>query len=111
LGAWGIDPALAYLSTDRLTMSPWATAYRVELPRPFSRKSLTEVLRRRRARDVVLKMRGFAGQPEAMRRQLRRGLDPEGGVECPVVFLTRLGGRAVMFLGERLGAGIEAPGA
>src|SRR5207244_660633 len=28
LGAWGIDPRLAYLSSDHLAQSPWAQAFR-----------------------------------------------------------------------------------
>jgi len=110
LGAWGIDRELAYLSTDRLIHSPWAVAYQVEPPRPFSRQALVALLRERRAADVVLKTRGFAARPEELRRSLRRGLQEPGPGGCPVVFLTRLAGRPVMIVGERVGAGTQVPG-
>jgi hypothetical protein len=108
LGAWGIDPALAYLSSDGFRALPWAAAYRIEGPQPFSRKSLTELLRRRGAGDVVLKTRGFAARPEELQRQL--GLRGGQRSVCPVVFLTRLGGRAMMIVGERVGAGTDPNG-
>jgi hypothetical protein len=110
IGAWGIDPSLAYLSAERHASSPWAASYRIEVPRPFSRKALAELLRRLRVADVVLKTRGFAGDPEALRRQVFRRAGAPGGGRRPVVFLTRLGGRAVMIVGERLGAGTEESG-
>jgi len=108
IGAWGIDPSLAYLSTDRYVSTPWATAYCIEVPRPFSRKSLTRLLRERGAGDLILKTRGFAERPEALRQQLSAGL--RGGSACPVVFIARVQGRAVMIVGERVGAGTESHG-
>lgn len=107
LGAWFIDSALAYLSADALTHSPFARCYRILGMESFSGKALAERLRQLEARDVVLKTRGFAADPETLHRQLRRVLK-HGRPNCrPVVFLTRLGGRAVMIFGERLGAGTD----
>jgi hypothetical protein len=103
--AWPVDPQLAYLSTDRLVETPFATAFRIEKAEPFSGKALAQVLRERGASDVVLKTRGFAAEPEALRRQLRPVLKQGRAGVAPVVFLTRLNRRAVMILGERLGAG------
>lgn len=116
LEAWPIDPRLSYLSTDRPVETPFARCYRVERPEPFSGKALAARLRGLGAGDVVLKTRGSALQPEAMRHQLR-GVLKQGKAECcPVVFLTRLDGRAVMIVGERFDSGRnqpdpEAPGA
>jgi hypothetical protein len=110
LGAWGVDPTLAYLSANRRVDSPWAVAYRVEPPRPFSRKALVALLRQRSAADVVLKTRGFAVHPEEVRGWLRPGLQEGHRGVSPVVFLTRISGRPVMFVGERVGAGTEGTG-
>jgi hypothetical protein len=105
LDAWPIDPRLAYLSSDRPVQTPFATLFRIEKAEPFSGKALAQLLRVRGAADVVLKTRGFAAEPEALRRQLRPVLKQGKPGIAPVVFLTRLNGRAVMILGERLGAG------
>jgi hypothetical protein len=105
LDAWPIDPQLAYLSTDQPVQTPFATAFRIEKAEPFSGKALAQLLRELGAADVVLKTRGFAAEPEALRRQLRQVLKQGKPSVAPVVFLTRLNGRAVMILGERLGAG------
>ncbi len=107
LGAWFIDGALAYLSSNTLTPSPFARGYEILETEPFSGKALAERLRQLEAGDVVLKTRGFAAEPETLHRQLRRVLK-HGRPDCrPVVFLTRLGGRAMMIFGERLGAGTD----
>ena len=105
LGAWGVDPQLAYLSTDSVSETPFATSYRVEPPEPFSGKALSARLRALGAGDVVLKTRGAAVQPEILRQQLRAVLK-QGRSDCrPVVFLTRFGSRPVMMLGESVGPG------
>jgi hypothetical protein len=105
LGAWTIDARLSYLSTDRQVTSPFVRSYRIEAPEPFSGKALSARLRGFGAGDVVLKTRGSVLQPEAVRHQLR-GVLKQGKAECcPVVFLTRLDGRAVMIVGERFDSG------
>jgi len=105
LGAWPIDERLAYLATPECVETPFARTYRIEAPEPFSGKALAAKLRRVGASDVVLKTRGSVLQPEAVRLQLR-GVLKLGRADCrPVVFLTRLSGRAVMIWGERIGSG------
>ena len=84
--------------------------YRIEPPRPFSRKALVAWLRQRGAADVVLKTRGFAVHPEEVRGWLRPGLQEGHRGVSPVVFLTRISGRPVMIVGERVGAGTEGTG-
>jgi hypothetical protein len=105
LGAWPIDERLAYLAAPDPVETPFARAYRIGSPEPFSGKALSAGLRRMGAGDVVLKTRGSVLQPEAVRQQLR-GVLKQGRADCvPVVFLTRLSGRAVMIWGERSGSG------
>lgn len=105
LGAWPVDSRLAYLSADAPTPTPFADMYRIEKAEPFSAKALARRLREREAGDVVLKTRGFAGDPESLRRSLRPVLKHGKPGLAPVVFITRFGDRPVMLLGERFGAG------
>lgn len=107
LDAWPLDPQLAYLSSQRPITTPFARAYRIQQAEPFSARRLADLLRERRAGDVVLKTRGFAGTPETLRRSLRAVLKQGEPGTAPVVFITRLAERAVMMLGERLGAGTD----
>jgi hypothetical protein len=105
LGTWAVDLHLAYLAAAGPAETPFAATYRVARPEPFSGKALAARLREMGAGDVVLKTRGAAVEPERMRQQLRAVLK-QGRPGCrPVVFITRLGGRPVMILGERFGAG------
>jgi hypothetical protein len=107
LGAWAVDERLAYLSADAVPETRLARAYRIQAPEPFSLKALAARLRGLDAGDVVLKTRGTAATPEVLRQQLRRVLK-QGRPQCrPVVFVTRLGDRPMMILGERVGPGAE----
>jgi hypothetical protein len=107
LGAWPIDPKLAYLAVSSPPDTPLAAVYRIEEPQPFSGKALAERLRRLEASDVVIKTRGAAAQPEILRHQMR-GVLKQGRPDCrPVVFVTRLGPRPIMILGERFGPGAD----
>lgn len=105
LGAWPVDPRLAFLSADHVCPTPFADIYRIETAEPFSAKALARRLREREAGDVVLKTRGFAGDPQTLRRSLRPVLKHGKPGQAPVVFITRFGDRPVMLLGERFGAG------
>jgi hypothetical protein len=87
--------------------TPFAAVYRVESPEPFSGKALAARLRGMGASDVVIKTRGAAVEPESLHRHLRGVLKQGKSGVRPVVFITRLGGRATMILGERCGSGAE----
>jgi SAM-dependent methyltransferase len=104
LGLAPLDPRLAYLTGPRRPETGLGTAYEVLESEPFSGKFLAARLRTLRAGDVVLKTRGFAAEPEALRRSLRPVLKQGDPAVCPTVFLTRVGGRAVMIVGARSGA-------
>lgn len=102
LGAGAIDPQLAYLTLDRLVHTSFAVSYRVEDVLPFSLRELARRLRERNAGGAEIKTRGAAVVPETLRQQLRPVLK-HGNPGCrPVVFITRLGCRPTMILGERV---------
>lgn len=94
-GATLIDPTIAYLTSDTLTPTPYATGYVIEEALPFNLKRLRALLRERKAGTVVIKKRGSALDPAELRRRLR----PEGPHSC-TVFLTRAAGAPVMLLGQ-----------
>ncbi|QMU72694.1 class I SAM-dependent methyltransferase [Streptacidiphilus sp. P02-A3a] len=95
LDATLIDPTIAYLTTDRLRPTPYATAYEIGDVLPFGLKKLKALLRERGVGTVVIKKRGSAIEPEELRRRLK----PEGVNSC-TVFLTRVAGAPTMLLGQ-----------
>lgn len=82
-----VDPTIAYVTADRLTAIPVATAYRVLDEMPFSVKLLRAYLRERGVGRLTVKKRGTAVTPESLRAQL----DLRGDAEATLV-LTRVGG-------------------
>jgi len=102
IGAWGLSRELAYLSSDRLADTPLGSAFRLLEVQPFSRKALIRMLRERGVTDPVVKTRAFAVSTEEVRSWMRP--HGRGGVPA-VVFLTRIGNRPMMMLGERVGPG------
>ncbi|MFC1417130.1 THUMP-like domain-containing protein [Streptacidiphilus cavernicola] len=95
LDATLIDPTIAYLTSATLRQTPYATAYEITDTLPFGLKKLKALLRERGVGTVVIKKRGSAIEPEALRRRLK----PEGPHSC-TVFLTRAAGAPVMLLGQ-----------
>lgn len=97
-----LDPAIAYVTTDSDARSPFTSRYEVLEALPFQLKRLRAALRARDARDVVVKKRGSALEPEQLRRQLR--LDGDGPVLT--VLLTLVGGRPLALIA----AVVDRPG-
>jgi len=95
LDATLIDPSIAYLTTDTLRPSAYATAYEITDTLPFGLKKLKALLRERGVGTVVIKKRGSAIEPEELRRKLK----PEGVNSCTVI-LTRVAGAPMMLLGQ-----------
>ncbi len=95
LGAWQIDPDIAYLSSDRLVETPFARLWAVEDWFPFSLKRLRAYLRERKVGRVTVKKRGSPLQPEELIHKLRLE-----GEEERVLFLTHVQGRAVVVVGR-----------
>lgn len=88
IGGTLLDPAIAYLSADRLVRTPFARAYEVTDVLAFSVKRLRAVLRDRHVGTVTIKKRGSAIDVDRLRRDLR----PAGPATATVV-CTRIGTR------------------
>ncbi|MBL7202393.1 MAG: SAM-dependent methyltransferase [Anaerolineae bacterium] len=86
LGAAKIDDQIAYLTSDSLIETPFATAYEVQEAMPFNLKRLNQRLRRMDIGELVVKKRGFPVDPEQFRQRLKYG----GGTRRIVVVLTRV---------------------
>ncbi|WP_329150042.1 class I SAM-dependent methyltransferase [Streptomyces sp. NBC_01456] len=91
-----IDPTIAYITADRLTATPYATAYALTDVLPFNVKKLKALLREREVGIAVIKKRGSAVEPEELRKKLKLG----GGRNSCTIFLTRVGGAPSMLLGR-----------
>ena len=93
-----VDPTIAYVTSDAMSSTDVASAYRVLDAMPFGLKRLRAALRERGVGRVTIKKRGTAVVPE----QLRRQLDLRGDAEATVV-LTRVGGEHQALLVEPVG--------
>lgn len=91
-----IDPTIAYITADRLTATPYATAYAITDVLPFHVKRLKALLREREVGIAVIKKRGSAVEPEELRKKLKLG----GGRKSCTIFLTRVDGAPSMLLGR-----------
>ena len=82
-----LDSTIAYVTSDHLTATDVAQAYRVLDVLPFGLKRLRTALRERGVGRLTIKKRGTAVVPE----QLRKQLDLRGDEEATIV-LTRVAG-------------------
>jgi hypothetical protein len=96
IGAWKLDPRIAYLSGDTPTDSPFVRAYRLMSWQPFQLKRLRKFLRAEKLYPRKIKKRGFPLEPPELTRRL--GLDPGG--RAVTLLLTRLGEKPVVFICE-----------
>ncbi len=71
LGAWKIDPRIAFLSSDEPIQTPFARTLRVLDSGPFDQKALTPRLRALDIGSVDIRRRGLAGNVEDLHRQLK----------------------------------------
>jgi SAM-dependent methyltransferase len=94
LGADQLDPELAFLTSDTLTATPFARAYRIEEALPFQAKRLAALLRARGVGTVTVLKRGSAVDPAALVRQLKLK-----GEKHRVVVLTRVAGEPYALVG------------
>jgi hypothetical protein len=90
IGAWALDPTIAYLSSDVPEATPFVRSYLVESVMRFNLKTLRAHLRSSGVGRVAIKKRGTAVDPE----DLRRKLDLRGSEERTVI-LTRHRGEQV----------------
>lgn len=93
------DPHIAYITSDRLCPTPFASAYEIEDVLPFSVKRLRAELRRRGVGALTVKKRGSAVDPDRLRRDLGFGGrgSGRGGAELTLV-ATRVGRAPVALL-------------
>jgi hypothetical protein len=71
LGAWKIDPRIAFLSGDKELRSPFGRSLRVLDSGPWREKDLVGRLRAHNIGALDIRRRGLAGDVEALRRKLR----------------------------------------
>jgi THUMP domain-like/RNA cap guanine-N2 methyltransferase len=85
LGAWQIDPRIAFLSANEPLRSPFGRGLAIEASLPFAVKPLAAALRRLDIGSIEIRRRGLAGDVDELKRRLR----PTGSRFATVV-LTRV---------------------
>ncbi|WP_198535607.1 class I SAM-dependent methyltransferase [Streptomyces caatingaensis] len=90
-----IDGTIAYVTSDELRPTPYASAYEITDVLPFNVKRLRALVREREIGVAVIKKRGSAVEPEELRKKLRLA-----GTNSCVIVLTRVAGAPTMLLGH-----------
>ncbi|MEV6673511.1 methyltransferase domain-containing protein [Streptomyces sp. NPDC051162] len=90
-----IDETIAYVTSDELRPTPYATPYEITDVLPFNLKHLKKLVREREIGVAVIKKRGSAVEPEELRKKLKLE-----GVNSCVIVLTRVAGAPTMLLGH-----------
>ncbi|MFF0199106.1 methyltransferase domain-containing protein [Streptomyces sp. NPDC005017] len=93
-----VDETIAYVTSDALRPTPYATAYEITDQLPFNVKRLKALLREREVGVLTVKKRGSAVEPEELRRKVK----PQGR-NAATVFLTRVAGAPTMLVGHPAG--------
>ncbi|WBM81139.1 class I SAM-dependent methyltransferase [Cryobacterium breve] len=92
-----LGEGIAYLKTESLHETPFATAFRVLESLPVDEKKLRLALKERRIGTLEIKKRGVDVDPAVLRTRLKLH-----GPESATLVLTRAGGRRVALLVERV---------
>jgi hypothetical protein len=100
LDARVIDAEIAYLTSDKLQATPFAALYRIDEVHPFHVRKLAKRLLELRVGRITVTKRGSVIDPATLIRRLK--LD---GPEHRTVILTRVRGKPIMFIGEKLSPG------
>jgi hypothetical protein len=95
LGARTIDATIAYLSSDQLVATAFASAYEITDVLPFHVKQLRAEVARRGIGVLTVKKRGADVDPAVLRRQLR-----PAGPNSAVLIVTRVLGAHTALLGQ-----------
>jgi SAM-dependent methyltransferase len=90
-----LDPTIAYITSDTLTMTPFARAYAIEDAMPFGLKRLRAYLRERGIGHVIIKKRGSPLAPDALMNDLRLS-----GDNHRILFLTKVAGKHTVLIGS-----------
>ncbi|MEU6156847.1 class I SAM-dependent methyltransferase [Streptomyces sp. NPDC047130] len=99
VGGGLIDETIAFVTSDELRPTPYATGYEITDALPFNVKKLKALLRERQVGTLTVKKRGSAVEPEELRR---KALPKPQGRAAVTVFLTRAAGAPMMLLGQPL---------
>ena len=99
LGAWKLDPRIAYLSADTCCATPFSRCYRVLDIQPFQVKRLRQYLRAHGFYPDQIKKRGFAVEPAELRQLLR----VRSGERPATLIATRLASGPVVMICEKPG--------
>lgn len=99
LDAAAIEPGIAYLTSDRLVVTPFATSYRIIETLPYQRKEIQKRVRALGARVDAVKKRGVPVDP----MDVWHDLEPCGPRPL-IIALTRVRGRIIAILCERAGS-------
>jgi hypothetical protein len=94
-----LSEGLAYLTSNTLVQSPFATAFRVREVLPVDEKKLRMALAERRIGTLEIKKRGVDVDPATLRTRLKLK-----GPESATLVLTRAAGHRVALLVERVPA-------
>lgn len=94
LGAWQIDPMIAFLCAEEPTRTPYGRWLQVEASMPWNVKVLTAALAAADVGAVDLRRRGLAGDVEDLRKRLRLK-----GSRRVTVLMTRVGDRPWAIVG------------
>lgn len=97
LGAGMVSEGIAYLTSDSLTPTPFAQAFRVIEQLPSSEKQLKRALTERGIGRLEIKKRGTDIDPAALRTRLRLK-----GPNSATLFLTRVAGKHTALIAERM---------
>jgi SAM-dependent methyltransferase len=97
LSAGMLAPKMAYLTSDAALTSPFVASFRVRETLPFETKALAKALRARGIGTLEIKKRGVDVDPAVLRTKL--GLR---GAESATLILTRVGGRRLALLADRV---------
>ena len=100
LGASVLDRSIAYLTSDRLSLSPYATAFAVSEVLPYDQRVLRSWVREHGVGTLEIKKRGLQVDPAQLRRQLR----PRGTQQATLI-LTRTIDGARAIVAERISPG------
>lgn len=85
LGAWQIDPMIAFLAADRPVQTPFARTLRVLDSMPWHEKRVARRLRELGIGSADLRRRGLAGDVD----QIRRRLGLRGDLAATIVLTRR----------------------
>jgi hypothetical protein len=97
LGGRMLDRSIAYFTADAAIASPFTTGFRVTETFPFDEKLLKRELASRKIGTLEIKKRGMDVDPA----QLRTKLSLKGAGSATLI-LTRVGGKRLALLAERL---------